>query len=68
LKIQIWSALIAILILKYLQMRTRCGWSLSRLVALIRMHLFTYRELWSWLDNPFQPPDESSPQMPLQFG
>ena len=68
LKIQIWSALIAILILKYLQMKARCGWSLSRLVALIRMHLFTYRELWSWLDNPFQPPEDPTHQMNLQFG
>ena len=68
LKIQIWSALIAILILKYLQLKARCGWSLSRLVALIRMHLFTYRDLWSWLDNPFRPPDDPSSQMTLQFG
>lgn len=68
LKIQIWSALIAILILKYLQLKARCGWSLSRLVALIRMHLFTYRELWTWLDDPFRPPDKSTPQMTLQFG
>lgn len=68
LKIQIWSALIAILILKYLQMRARCGWSLSRLVALIRMHLFTYRELWTWLDNPFRPPDDPPSQTTLQFG
>lgn len=68
LKIQIWSALIAILILKYLQLKARCGWSLSRLVALIRMHLFTYRELWTWLDNPFHPPDDSIPQMTLQLG
>jgi hypothetical protein len=68
LKIQIWSALIAILILKYLQLKARCGWSLSRLVALIRMHLFTYRELWPWLDDPFQAPHEPSPQLALQFG
>lgn len=68
LKIQIWSALIAILILKYLQLKARCGWSLSRLVALIRMHLFTYRELWSWLDDPFRPPEDTSPQMALELG
>ena len=68
LKIQIWSALIAILILKYLQLKARCGWSLSRLVALIRMHLFTYRELWSWLDNPFDPHDPPTNQMTLQLG
>lgn len=68
LKIQIWSALIALLILKFLQLRARCGWSLSRLVALIRMHLFTYRELWAWLDDPFQVPPLTTAQMPLRFG
>lgn len=69
LKIQIWTALIAILLLKYLQLKARSGWSLSRLVALIRMHLFTYRDLWAWLDDPFQIPDvPSPPQLPLEFG
>jgi hypothetical protein len=68
LKIQVWTALIAILLLKYLQLRARCGWSLSRLVALIRMHLFTYRDLWSWLDDPLATTSEISPQFSLQFG
>lgn len=68
LKTQIWTALIAILVLKYLQLRARCGWSLSRLVALIRMHLFTYRDLWTWLDDPFAVADQSSPQLVIQFG
>lgn len=68
LKIQIWTALISILILKYLQLRARSGWSLSRLVALIRMHLFTYRDLWSWIDDPFAAVAETPPQFSLQFG
>ena len=68
LKIQIWSALIAILLLKFLQMKARSGWSLSRLVALFRLHLFTYRDLWSWLDQPLSTLDDISPQLPLQFG
>ena len=67
LKIQIWAALIVILVLKYLQMKARCGWSLSRLVALIRIHLFTYRDLWSWLDDPFLAADPP-PQLSLHFG
>src|SRR5256885_12284139 len=33
LKTQIWSALIALLLLKYLQMKATFGWSLSNLVA-----------------------------------
>lgn len=68
-RIQIWTALIAIVILKYLQLRARSGWSLSRLVALIRMHLFTYRDLWSWIDDPFAAsPDPPAAQLTLQFG
>ena len=56
LKTQIWTALIAILVLKYLQLRARHGWSLSNLVALVRQQLFVYRDLFGWLDNPFQAP------------
>ena len=51
-KIQMWSALIAMLLLHYLQLKSNFGWSLSNLVALLRMNLFTYRDLWAWLDEP----------------
>jgi Transposase DDE domain len=56
LKVQVWTALIAILLLKYLQLRSRFAWSLSNLVALLRMNLFTHRDLWTWLDQPFEGP------------
>ncbi|MGC8549813.1 MAG: hypothetical protein ACP5M4_08945 [Acidobacteriaceae bacterium] len=56
LQIQIWTALIAMLLLKYLQLRSRFGWSLSNLAALLRQQLFVYRDLWLWIDEPFQPP------------
>jgi Domain of unknown function (DUF4372)/Transposase DDE domain len=56
LKVQVWTALIAILLLKYLQLRARFPWSLSNLVALLRMNLFTHRDLQAWLDQPFQGP------------
>lgn len=64
LHIQIWTALIALLLLKYLQMKARFGWSLSNLVALLRMNLFVYRDLWTWLDQPFTAPPE--PPEPVQ--
>jgi len=51
--IQIWTALIAILLIKYLQFKSKLGWSLSNLVAFLRWNLFTYRDLWQWIDNPF---------------
>jgi len=52
-KIQIWTALIAMLILRFLQLRSRFHWSLSNLVALLRVNLFTHRDLWAWLNKPF---------------
>jgi hypothetical protein len=36
LKIQIWTALIALLLVKFLQLRSRFSWHLSRLMALLR--------------------------------
>jgi len=56
LKTQIWTALIAMLLLKYLQLKSRYPWSLSNLVALLRQQLFVYRDVWVWLDAPFQAP------------
>ena len=56
LHIQIWTALIAMLLLKYLQLRSSFGWSLSNLTALLRQQLFVYRDLYRWLDHPFQAP------------
>jgi hypothetical protein len=58
--IQIWTALIAMLMVKYLQLRSNFGWSLSNLVALLRHQLFVYRDLMTWLNAPFQSP----PQLP----
>jgi hypothetical protein len=52
-KIQIWTALIAMLLLRFLQLRSKFNWSLSNLVALLRMNLFTHRDLWAWLNKPF---------------
>jgi len=59
---QIWTALITMLLLRYLQLQARFGWSLSNLVALLRWNLFTYRDLWDWIHDPFQtPPLEPEP-------
>ena len=68
LQTQIWTALIAMLLIKYLQLRSTFGWSLSNLVALLRQQLFVYRDLWQWVDSPFQSPPLLVPaaeQLPL---
>jgi Transposase DDE domain/Domain of unknown function (DUF4372) len=66
LKTQLWTALIAMLLVKYLQLRSTFGWSLSNLVALLRQQLFVYRDLWTWIDDPFQPPPISA-SLPKQL-
>lgn len=68
-KTQIWTALISMLLLRYLQMSSKFGWSLSNLVALLRMNLFTHRDLMAWLNQPFTtPPDpQDEPQASLAF-
>jgi len=55
---QIWTAFIAILLLKFLKMRSSYNWSLSNLVAMLRFNLLVYRCLWTWLNDPYQPPPE----------
>ena len=56
LRIQIWTALIAILLLKWLHHLSRAAWSLSNLASMLRLNLFTYRALRDWLHDPFATP------------
>ncbi|MBO6795518.1 MAG: IS4 family transposase [Balneolaceae bacterium] len=61
--IQIWTALITILILKVLKAMANHRWYLSNLVGFIRLNLFVKIDLQRWLDHPFTqdlgPPTES---------
>lgn len=68
--VQIWTALIAMLLVRYLQMRSSFGWSLSNLVALLRQQLFVYRDLMAWLNQPFESPPEllAVEQLTLELG
>ena len=50
------AALIAILLLKWLHHLSKAKWSLSNLASMLRLNLFTYRDLRTWLDDPFQTP------------
>ena len=71
LKTQIWTALIAMLLIKILHMKSTFGWHLSNFMVLLRQQLFVYRDLWKWIDDPFQPPETPPappPQMALAFG
>jgi len=54
-EIQIWTALITMLILRYLKSISKYGWCLSNLIAFLRMNLFVKIDLYHWLHNPFKP-------------
>ncbi len=54
--IQIWTSLIGILLLKYLQKKAKYDWNLSNLVAFIRMNIFVKINIWQWIDDPFLRP------------
>jgi hypothetical protein len=64
--IQIWTALITILILKALKAMAKFNWHLSNLVAFIRLNLFVKIDLQLWLNKPFEHIAESPPQNNLQ--
>jgi IS4 transposase len=66
--IQIWTALIAMLLLKWLHHLSKARWSLSNLASMLRLNLFTYRDLQLWLDNPFSTPPISPQTDQLNLG
>lgn len=55
--IQIWTALITLLLLKHLKEIAKYPWALSNLIAFLRMNLFVKISLTHWLNDPFHPPD-----------
>lgn len=56
--IQIWTALITILLLKSLKKAAKFKWHLSNLISFIRINLFVKIDLQKWLDKPFLDDDE----------
>lgn len=56
--IQVWTALITILMLKALKAMAKFNWHLSNLVAFIRLNLFVKINLQKWIDKPFQEHDD----------
>ena len=56
LRIQIWTALLAMLLIKWLHHLSQAHWSLSNLATMLRLNLFTYRDLRDWLKDPFGTP------------
>lgn len=51
-KIQIWCAFIADLLLKLVQVQLKRKWAFSNLSSIIRLHLMSYINLTDFLNNP----------------
>ena len=51
-RIQVWCALIADLLIKLVKANAGRKWSFSNLSSMIRLHLMTYIELYAFLKNP----------------
>jgi hypothetical protein len=64
--IQIWTALITILILKALRAMAKYKWHLSNLIAFIRLNIFVKINLQQWLDKPFDEPPKVQPSFHIQ--
>jgi hypothetical protein len=56
--IQIWTALITIMLLKTLKKEAKHKWHLSNQIAFIRLNLFVKIDLKKWLDKPFLDDEE----------
>ncbi len=70
LRIQIWTALITILLLQYLKSQAKFDWHMSNLVGFIRLNLFVKISLLKWLHEPFLKPPKPPPkstQLACQF-
>jgi hypothetical protein len=67
---QIWTAMIAMLLIRFLQLKAKAAWSFSNLAYFLQMNLLVFRDLWRWLDEPFTTPPpvpEVSPPSQLDF-
>jgi hypothetical protein len=52
--IQIWTALIALLLLKFLENKAETKWSLSNLIAVLRINLISYIDLLKLLNQEYK--------------
>lgn len=66
-RIQIWCALIADLLLQVVQRQVKRKWAYSNIVSIVRLHLFNYLNLFSFLENPERSKIISQPYSYSQF-
>ncbi len=50
--VQIWTAMITILLIRYLKAKAKYAWHLSNLVGMLRLNPFVKIDLWKWVNDP----------------
>jgi len=66
---QLWVALITYLLLAYLKFKSKFSWSLYTLCSILPTNIFSKRNLWDWLNDPFhKPKTKLTQQYQLAFG
>lgn len=66
---QLWVALIAYLLLAFLKFKSKFQWSLYTFCAILPTNIFSKRNLWDWLNDPFHKPKPTAcTQYQLAFG
>ncbi|MFY0655079.1 MAG: IS4 family transposase [Cyclobacteriaceae bacterium] len=66
-KIQIWCAFIADLLIRIIQAQLKKKWAFSNLRSIIRIHLMSYINLFRFLNNPdLLKPRPSNPQLEIE--
>ena len=66
-RIQMWCAMVAILLLKHMKSGAKYKWHLSNLISFLRLNLFTKINLWIWLHKPFGTRSNSPQEKTLSF-
>lgn len=64
--IQVWTAMIAFLLVRYLQTLAKqreIKWNTSNLVVFLRLNLLNKTNLWYWLYNPYKSIHEKPPDL-----
>lgn len=53
LETQIWTAMTALLLTKWVHYLSKAKWSFANLFTMLRMSLFVHKDLMLWIHNPF---------------
>jgi len=64
-RIQMWCAMIAILIVSYLKRKAKFKWNMSNLITFLRINLYVKIDIWEWLNKPIIIKINSPPQLGL---